>query len=84
MGTSNLNKGPKGSSLLPSDYDGEALSGAGIYPSDDEPQDKDEAEAQDAQEHLRTVGVVAAGDGRQHDHHHNGEDVLQDEYAHHE
>ena len=47
MGTSNLNKGPKGSSLLPSDYDGEALSGAGIYPSDDEPQDNPEKEPQD-------------------------------------
>ena len=46
MGTSNLNKGPKGSSLLPSDYDG-GLSGDGIIQPNEEPQENPDENPQD-------------------------------------
>lgn len=46
MGTSNLNKGPKGSSLLPSDYDGGEF-GDGIIQPDEEPQEKPDENPQD-------------------------------------
>ena len=50
--------------------------------ADDEPQDEEEAYLEDAAEQLAAVGRGTVGDGGEHDHHHDGEDVLEDADAH--
>ena len=49
----------------------------------DKPQYKEEPYLHNRVQHLPAVGAVAAGDGAQHHHHNDGEDVLKDKDAHH-
>ena len=47
-----------------------------------EPQDEEETDLHDRAEQLTAIGIVATGNGTQHHHHDNGQDILEDKHRH--